>query len=61
MRKQENSTLLDAHFSDIWADAQRSRSILFASLVVKAWRQLFQGNSTDSDRPHSKARQYFRA
>jgi hypothetical protein len=34
MRSQENSTLLGEHFSDIWADAQRSRSIFFRAFIL---------------------------
>jgi hypothetical protein len=34
MRNQENATLLGEHFSDIWADAQRTRSIFFRALIL---------------------------
>jgi len=34
MRSQENSTPLGEHFSDIWADAQRSRGIFFRALIL---------------------------
>jgi len=34
MRSPENSTPLGEHFSDIWADAQRSRSIFFRALIL---------------------------
>ena len=61
MPRQENSTGFDSHFSDIWADAQKSRSALFKSLVLKAWRQLLQSNAADSDEPASNARQYLGA
>jgi hypothetical protein len=34
MRSHENSALLGEHFSDIWADAQRRRSIFFRALIL---------------------------
>jgi hypothetical protein len=34
MRNQENSTLLVEHFSDICANAQRTRSIFFRALIL---------------------------
>ena len=42
MRKKENSTDLSAHFSDIRAESGRLRSIIFRSLVLKAWRRFFR-------------------
>jgi hypothetical protein len=35
MRSQENSIALDTPFSEIWADAQRSRSIFFRTLILE--------------------------
>jgi len=46
MRNEDNSTLLAAHFSDVWADAQRSRSAIFKSLVLKAWRLIQTSDAT---------------
>jgi hypothetical protein len=34
MRSQENSIASDSPFSEIWADAQRSRSIFFRVLIL---------------------------
>ena len=64
MRRQENSTDLSAHFSDIRAESRRLRSIIFRSLVLKAWRliqmsdapRIFrrQGNAATADSdPHT--------
>jgi hypothetical protein len=35
MRSQENSIASDMPFSEIWADAQRSRSIFFRALILE--------------------------
>jgi hypothetical protein len=35
MRSQENSISSDIPFSEIWADAQRSRSIFFRALILE--------------------------
>jgi hypothetical protein len=60
MRKEENPTDL-AHFSDVWANAQISRSVLLSALIRKAWRRLFGSAGRDGDQPISNARQYLGA
>jgi hypothetical protein len=60
MRNEDNSTLLNAHFSDVWAESQRLRSIIFRSLVLKTWRRIFRKAAPAGDRSGSKAHQYQR-
>jgi hypothetical protein len=42
---------------DVWADAQRSRSVAFASFVFKVWRRLFR-RAAHGDQPISADRQH---
>jgi len=43
----------DAH-SDVWAESQRLRSIIFRSLILKTWRRLFAG-AAHGNQPVSNA------
>jgi hypothetical protein len=42
MHNEENSKSLVVYSSDVWAESQRLRSIIFRSLVLKALRQLLR-------------------
>ena len=54
MRKEENSPDLSTHFSDVWAEGQRLRSIIFRSLVLKACRRIFFGRPLAATNPAAK-------
>jgi hypothetical protein len=47
MHEDESSTEPVAHFSDVWANAQTSRSVSLGSLVLRALRRIFRGAGTE--------------
>jgi hypothetical protein len=57
MRQEESSTDSSAHFSDVWAAAQQTRSVVFVAFVLKTWRQLVGIAYGDGDRPTGKPRE----
>jgi hypothetical protein len=61
MRKEDNATALGTYFSDVWVNAQISRSAFLGALMRKAWRQLFGNKTAHCEQPINNARQYFRA
>ena len=42
MHNEENSKFLVVYSSDVWSESRRLHSIIFRSLVLKAWRQLLR-------------------
>jgi hypothetical protein len=61
MHKEDSSTNSGTHFSDVWANAQSSRSLVLSALLRNGWRRLFGSASARRDQPVNNARQYLGA
>jgi hypothetical protein len=57
MRKQDNPPDSGTHFSDIWTNAQLSRSAFVGAFLRNAWRRLFASAARDDEQSISNARQ----
>jgi hypothetical protein len=57
IRKEASSADLGTSLSDIWADAQTSRSLFFWSVILKVWRALFRRAAAHGDQTSDNARQ----
>jgi hypothetical protein len=56
MRKEDNSTKPGTHFSEVWTNAQISRSVAVGAFFRNAWRRLFGSAARDDDIPVDTAR-----